>query len=298
MIRFLRKLFGSASDSPDAHLRQGVTFLKEKKCDQAIAAFTEVIRLDPGNASAYRWRAQAHAALGDEAQADADDDKARQLAAPIATEKPMMPVLAKTMSFRTGNYESEAECDQIIREITNAPAWVRDNNPPAFHNRGVAYLQKGQVERAVADFTEAIRLARLPDTCAPLLMRGRAYLCAGKYREAIPDFTQILALEPGNAFVYGCRGTAYNELADYDRAIADCTEALRLAPDLLVAYISRGFGYSKKGEYGQSVADYSQALQLDPANAGLYEDRAKVYRALGDTVRASADEQKAAELRR
>src|SRR5262252_6060189 len=99
MMRFLRKLFGSASESPDAHLRRGVTLLKEKKYAEAVAAFTEVIRLDPANVSAYRWRGQAYAALGDEARAEADHDQVQQLAVPAPVEKPEGPAFAKAMLF-------------------------------------------------------------------------------------------------------------------------------------------------------------------------------------------------------
>jgi hypothetical protein len=97
----------------------------EKKYDRAIAAFTEVIRLDPANGQAYRWRAQAYALSGDQAKADSDYDRAGEVTAPVPAEKPVGPAMAKAMSFRMGNYESEADCDQAIRDITEAPAWVR-----------------------------------------------------------------------------------------------------------------------------------------------------------------------------
>ncbi|HEV3080449.1 MAG TPA: tetratricopeptide repeat protein [Gemmataceae bacterium] len=298
MMRFLKQLFGSTAESPEAHLRQGVAFLREKKYGHAVAAFTNVIRLDPANAHAYRWRAQAYAALGDAAKADADDNRVQELDVPVAVEKPVMPVMAKAMLCRTTNYESEADCDQVIRDITEAPAWVRDNNPPAFHNRGFAFFQKGDYQRAIEDFTEAIRLCPTTgESYLPLRMRGLALLRAGKYREAIADFTQVLTLEPSDVYVYGCRGAAYNELAEYDRAIADCTEAIRLDPGSLLAHASRGFSYLKKREFAQSIADYSHAIQLDQGNPALYEGRATAYRAFGDLDSASADNWKAQELR-
>lgn len=138
-----------------------------------------MIRLDPANGQAYRWRAQAYALSANQAKADSDYDRAGELTAPVPTEKPVGPALVKAMSFRMGNYESEADCDQAIRDITEAPAWVRENNPPAFHNRGYAFYQKGEYARAAEDFSAAIPLCRPGDAYIPLRMRGMAYLRLG-----------------------------------------------------------------------------------------------------------------------
>jgi Flp pilus assembly protein TadD len=45
------------------------------------------------------------------------------------------------------------------------------------------------------------------------------------YDRAIADFTQAIRLDPNNAKAYRERGLAYNNKGDYDGAIGDCTQA-------------------------------------------------------------------------
>jgi Flp pilus assembly protein TadD len=47
----------------------------------AIAAFTEVIRLDPEDPDAYQARGEVYRQIGDAKKADADSAKAKQLEA-------------------------------------------------------------------------------------------------------------------------------------------------------------------------------------------------------------------------
>jgi len=123
MMSFLKKLFGSGPESADGCLRRGVGLFKDKKYDRAIAAFTEVIRLDPANGHAYRWRAQAYALSGDKAKADSDYDRAGELTAPVPAEKPVGPAFAKAMSFRMGDGRNRWP---IITRRPLAGSWVAE----------------------------------------------------------------------------------------------------------------------------------------------------------------------------
>ena len=55
--------------SPPGPYDRGVDHLKRAEYAQAIAAFTEAIRLEPDAPNAYVGRALAHRSLGDEARA-------------------------------------------------------------------------------------------------------------------------------------------------------------------------------------------------------------------------------------
>jgi len=68
-------------------------------------------------------------------------------------------------------------------------------------------------ERAIADFTQAIRLDT--DNVTAYIERGNAYIEKGDYDKAFADFTQAIRLEPKNADHYMDRGSAYYEKEDY-----------------------------------------------------------------------------------
>ena len=85
------------------------------------------------------------------------------------------------------------------------------NTPLAYNNRGNACDAKGDHDRAIADYTEAIRL------------------------------------DPKYACAYNNRGLAWRAKGDHDRAIADYTEAIRLDPKYAVAYYNRGRAWRRQG---------------------------------------------------
>jgi tetratricopeptide (TPR) repeat protein len=69
----------------------------------------------------------------------------------------------------------------------------------AFHNRGLAYVAKDDIDRAIADYTRAIELN--PNYGPAFEARGRAYARKGDYIRAIADVTRASELAPKVAAV-------------------------------------------------------------------------------------------------
>ena len=61
------------------------------------------------------------------------------------------------------------------------------NNAMAYYTRGVAYQSKGDVDRAISDYTVAIELN--PYHAAAYESRARAYVGKGDYTHAVADVT-------------------------------------------------------------------------------------------------------------
>jgi lipoprotein NlpI len=98
-------------------------------------------------------------------------------------------------------------------------------------NRGETYRAKGDLDRAIVEYSEAMRLdGKDPD---PLIARGIVYRVKG----------------------------------DSDRAIADLNEAIRLSPKSEGAYFNRGMAYLYSGALAQALSDVGQAADLDPKDA-------------------------------
>jgi tetratricopeptide (TPR) repeat protein len=72
------------------------------------------------------------------------------------------------------------------------------------------------------------------------LNSGRAYSEKGDYDRAVADFDQAISIDPDYAEAYYNRGTAYSKKEDYDRAMTDFDRAISIDPDYAKAYNNRG----------------------------------------------------------
>src|SRR5260370_1411901 len=103
--------------------------------------------------------------------------------------------------------------------------------------------------------------------------RGLAYKSKGDFGRAIADFTEAIRLDPKYAEAYYNRAGAYGNKGDLDRAIADLSEAIRLAPAVAAAHHDRGQFYRMQGNYERAIADLSQASQIDAKSATTFNQR-------------------------
>ena len=64
----------------------------------------------------------------------------------------------------------------------------------AYNNRGSAYSDKGQHDRAIQDYDQAIKLN--PSNARAYYNRGIAYSAKGQHDRAIQDYDQAIKLDP------------------------------------------------------------------------------------------------------
>jgi tetratricopeptide (TPR) repeat protein len=112
--------------------------------------------------------------------------------------------------------------------------------------------------------------------------RGTAYYNKGDYNRAIQDYDQAIRLDPKYMPAYYSRGSAYFKKSDYDPAIQDLNEAIRLNPNDTSAYVVRGDAYREKGDYDPAIQDFNEAIHLNPNYASAYYDRGSAYSSMGD----------------
>ena len=113
-----------------------------------------------------------------------------------------------------------------------------------------------------------------PDCADAYCERGQAWCLKGELDKAIADYSRALRLDPNHIKGYNRRASAWSERGEYDKAIADCNQALRLRPDDAEGYHNRGKVRSDKGEYDKAIADFVEAVRLKPNYAEAYKDLA------------------------
>jgi lipoprotein NlpI len=105
--------------------------------------------------------------------------------------------------------------------------------------------------------------------------RGLARQAKGDLDGAIADYTQALAVDPKIAIAYYNRGLIKVQKNDLDGAIADSSQALDLDPKNAQAYYTRGFAKLAKGNLEGALADLKQFCDLAPKDHNA--DHARLY---------------------
>ena len=196
------------------------------------------------------------------------------------------PTSAEDFNERGLRYYNKHRLDRAISDYTEAMRHKKRWDV-AYGNRGWAFEAKGDYESALADFNQAIQLD--PEDVNYLHGRGLVYHGKNEYKKAVADLTTAIRLDPKDAESYDNRADVYYDTDHYDLAIADCNEAIRLDPKVATFWNNRGRAYRGKGMNKQAVADYSQAIALNPEKAIYYYNRARANYSNGAPDLADAD---------
>jgi tetratricopeptide (TPR) repeat protein len=158
-------------------------------------------------------------------------------------------------------------------------------DPLALYRRAVALDASGETDRALDDYSAAIKA----DPKASLAFLGRGVLLAVRkraYDRAIEDFDKVLVIEPDNVEALVSRGDAFAQLGDLGRAMADLNRAVALAPDKPRVLLARGQVEGRRGNLAGAARDYEAALKLDPRYAAALTNLAAIRSMQGQSAAA------------
>jgi tetratricopeptide (TPR) repeat protein len=132
----------------------------------------------------------------------------------------------------------------------------------AFVNRGIAQRRLGNLEHAIRDYDEAIRLN--PGAADAFSNRGNAYRTLRNLSQALKDYDEAIRLNPRYAHAYNNRGIIFLELRELDHAVRDFDRALAEDPLYANAFRNRGLARTEQGLFDMAVRDFDDAFRLDP----------------------------------
>jgi len=152
--------------------------------------------------------------------------------------------------------------------------------------RAVAYMQKGDNAKAIADLDEAINL--LPDYADAYMLRSNLKM-SDDPSGALADLDKFVELRPTAGKGYYQRAllrfanqNPAGALTDLDASIANGYKEDHV-------YDLRGELRLENGDLNGSLADYNAAIRLNPANANYYLSRAGLYLRLDNKMSAIVD---------
>jgi len=147
----------------------------------------------------------------------------------------------------------------------------------------------GGNEQALAAAVEALRLK---PTALNYTNRGCCYYFAGELDLAIADCDEAIRLDPRYRTTYDNRASARAENGDFEGALADWDEATRLDPTFWLVYVERAGLYVEKGQFDEAIAEYHKAIDRNFAfreAAGAYAGLAYARYAKGEYEAAIAE---------
>ena len=174
-------------------------------------------------------------------------------------------------------------CTAVIKAASD----TNDNLAIAFNNRGFSYQRKGDYDRAIKDYNQAIQLnSQLKQL---YMNRGVALAETKQYDRDGKDFDDAIRLAPYDPIAVYNRGHVYDDLRQYDSAIKYYDRAVQLNPHYADAIVNRGMVYYDTGRYDAAIEDFNRVIQINPRYTAAYVNRGMAYNQKKDFNRAFRD---------
>ncbi len=148
--------------------------------------------------------------------------------------------------------------------------------PTAYNNLGEAYLRKGDYEKAISNYNQALKInPNYRKANYFFVNRGTAYHMKGDYEKAIADYQQALRINPKDADAYHNRGTVYLKQGKFEVAIADFNKALEINPKKAETYFYKAVACEEMGRLQEALISYQGFIENVPPQYQNYIDHAK-----------------------
>lgn len=313
------------------YVMRGRWFLQGREDpERALADFERAVSVDPGDASAYLWRARCLEVRGDVERALANYRRAAMLDTAgvdlqhacakafsehgardeaVAAWKRLVTLEPKYVDFWVGLARAqEAAGDHVaaLAAYDRALEMDPDDDKVALERMNLM-MHVPREQLAGRLLAEIERLAgRMPEAAAELqpaaaqlhVDRALAHAGADRVQDAFDEASRAIELDPTLARAWMIRGV-YRTGLDHEPAlaIADMDRAVELAPKDAAAHFQRGLVLRWMGDEQGSLAECDRAIACAPKVGQLYWERVQRRDELSDGP-ADIDEQNMADCDR
>jgi serine/threonine protein kinase/tetratricopeptide (TPR) repeat protein len=233
--------------------------------DQALAAFSHALQVDPRNAQAYYWRARVYQDYkSDRADALADINQAITLGPPTAD----MYYLRATLAGQLAN--DKAQLLDLQRAVALEP-----KNTQTYIWLAEYYAGHQQYDLAAETLT---RLIAVDNNYYYYGARSEIYLLLGEYARARADAQQAVTLRADAAYGYAQLAHIFAVQRDFTSALDQINQALDHAAadekaDLLAYRARINLG---RTQLDQAAADLTAAAAINADNPNVLLEQAEL----------------------
>jgi tetratricopeptide (TPR) repeat protein/serine/threonine protein kinase len=301
----------------------GLPLSQKEAAGKALAYLTRAEPALRPTSAFYQLRGRCRRALGQEAEARQDGERALRTPAAIALDYYLLGLAAydaKNKSEATNHFESAlrvepthymslfllGDCSLHLGNTDQdfalaAAAFTgcvlkRPDFAAAYNARGVAYAKGGHDAKAEVEFQVALRLR--PDFAAAHCNLSDLLYRQGKHAEAEAAAREALSLQSDLAGAHNSLGAALWKQGRLTEAEAENREALRLQPDRPVAHTNLGVVLCDQGKHAEAEAEHRAALRLQPDFPLAHSNLSGALERQGKLAEAEAEAREALRLAR
>lgn len=151
----------------------------------------------------------------------------------------------------------------------------------------LTYNRNNDWKNSITLFTDLIE--KNPEHGHPYLIRGITHVQLGNLQQALSDYNESIRLDAGNAKTFSNRSSVRGMLGDVPGALEDANRSLELRPGYQNALNNRATAYFFSKEFDKALADYSAMLIKEPDNAELLRRRIAANEQLEDNEAQLSD---------
>lgn len=227
---------------------------------------------EAGNVDFLCLRAQAYLETGRLIDAVKDMEKA------LAVD----PNCAECHGIYARSFTRQRDMDNAMREGLKAVELGK--TPTTLLARATAYMGAGDLDKALADLDEAIRLKSDQAEC--YLARGAIHRFREQYDKAMADFQTAAKYDKRPYKSHLEFATTHALRGDPIAAKTEINKAVELAPEIYLGYLARAFIHQEYGENDLALADFNKAAALAPQTAEVIFAKANMEVMLGRNTQA------------
>jgi len=135
---------------------------------------------------------------------------------------------------------------------------------------GSALADKGEFDRAIAEFREALRLE--PDSASAHENLGLALASHQAPEEAVVHLRRSVQLDPGSGRAHYALARILLAAGQYEGAIDELRASLRVTPDSVEIHDGLGIVLASQGKLDEAVDEFRASLRLSPISAGAHNN--------------------------